>query len=351
MKKLLIFLAALSTVGTVVVVTSVKKPEVPVQVEPERPIVVPPKQKTLEEMLVEIAESDGEMFMKYLTSDELEGRMSGKRGNVEAAEFIEKAFRSYNLETSRQRVPIQRGVNQGPRQEVGDDFTHNIIGVLRGDSDSEIVIGAHFDHIGYGPSYARDRDIKIHAGADDNASGTTVVLQLAKQFSKIKPKHTIVFVCFSGEEMGLLGANYYVKNTDVKKIDLMINYDMVGRLRGTLEAIGAKKHTEFANILAGAAKKRSFQVEISGGDGGGGSDHAAFARVGVPVCFFHTGSHSDYHTIRDTYQRINMSGLNQVARLSFEVIYEFDRKVVGRLVNYNYDMDWSRDRVTFEKDE
>ena len=181
--------------------------------------------------------------LEYLTSPELEGRMSGKNGNVIAAEFIKEEFEACGLITRYHKFGITR-MNNGPKNEAGYNFTQNVYGMLEG-SDPQfkeeiVIVGAHMDHIGYGPKMSRTPyQQKIHPGADDNASGTAVLIELAKAFSKLttKPKRTIVFQAYSAEEMGLLGSRFYcdnplypLNNPRIDKHIFMLNMDMVGRL-------------------------------------------------------------------------------------------------------------------------
>jgi len=265
----------------------------------------------------------------FLASDELEGRMSGKKGNITAAEFIFGKFKSFGLKPQYQKFKIRR-LNSGPKNEHGNDYTSNIIGILEGKTNQAIIIGAHMDHIGYGPSMSRDPHRReIHNGADDNASGSTIVLELAKAFSQMKkPRHTLIFICFSAEEMGLIGSKYYVAHPIFSLDDtvLMVNFDMVGYWRNSrfLSAYGAFQIPLITEIVRDLESKYPFRVD--GTSGSGGSDHAVFGNRGIPYVFFHTGLHPYYHTPDDDAYRIDYSGLNLVAKFAFEMIYEYDQK-------------------------
>jgi acetylornithine deacetylase/succinyl-diaminopimelate desuccinylase-like protein len=166
-----------------------------------------PKTYSFEEALNSIDANELKKDLEYLASDELEGRMSGKKGNVVAADFIKKKYESFELGTIYHKFNIER-LNSGPKNESGDGFTQNIYAWVDGNDpalkDEIIVIGAHMDHIGYGPSMSRSRRIAIHPGADDNASGTVATMQIAKAFSllKDKVKRTVVFQSYSAEERG-----------------------------------------------------------------------------------------------------------------------------------------------------
>ena len=168
---------------------------------------------TLTEALETITEEECEEYVFKLADDKWEGRMSGKAGNVAAAEWIKQYHESNGLKTEYQRFDIRR-LNPGPNNETGDNYTQNIFAWIEGENPNEIVVlGAHMDHIGYGPSMSRSRTMAIHPGADDNASGTAVIMEIAEALSKMeKPKRTIVIQHYSGEEMGLIGSRYYCAN-------------------------------------------------------------------------------------------------------------------------------------------
>ena len=233
-------------IGGVILIKSpdmaVEKP--PVQQPQPQPIPEPepPQSMTPEEAVLTITEEEVKKDLYYLASDELEGRMSGKKGNVVAAEFIKKRFEDCGINAVYQKFSIWR-TNPGPHNETGDDFTQNIIGWIDGNDpnlkNEIIVIGAHMDHIGYGPSMSRSRQIAIHNGADDNASGTIALLAIAKAFSHLKDKNhrTVVFQAYSAEEMGLIGSRYYCdhpifpeNNPNLKSHKFMLNMDMIGYL-------------------------------------------------------------------------------------------------------------------------
>jgi Zn-dependent M28 family amino/carboxypeptidase len=153
-----------------------------------------------------------------LASDELEGRMSGKHGNVVSGEFVKKQYESFGLPTMYHKFSIRRA-NPGPKNETGDDFTQNVYAWVEGNDpsvkDEIVVVGAHLDHIGYGPSMsATPSRREIHNGADDNASGSVALVEIARAFLclKGKVKRTVVFQSYSAEEMGLIGSNFYCNN-------------------------------------------------------------------------------------------------------------------------------------------
>lgn len=308
----------------------------PQWVEPEPEPEPEPDPYTFEDAVTSITEESLKKDLYYLASDELEGRMSGKRGNVIAAKFIKDKFESFGLKTMYHRFRIRR-MNSGPKNERGDDFTQNIYGWIEGNDpelkDEIVVIGAHMDHIGYGPSMSRWGGGRIHPGADDNASGTVALLEIAEAFSMMKDrvKRTIVFQAYSAEEMGLIGSRYYCNNPEfpiynpsMKKHVFMLNMDMIGHLgqgRFATSFFDGNSSIDIDRYIRELNEKYSFARSITGRRGGG-SDHACFYNKRVPVAFLHTGGHSHYHKPSDTPDRINYSGMEKVARYGFELAWK-----------------------------
>ena len=207
--------------------------------------------------------------------------------------------------------------------------TDNVIGVLPG-SDPElkkenIVIGAHYDHIGLG--YFGTRDTKaegqIHNGADDNASGTAVLMNLAERLSAraSRPARSVVFIAFTAEELGLLGSTHYVGHPlfPLAATKAMINLDMVGRMKGNrLTVAGVDTAKEFRPLVTQAGQE--FGVEINPSSrAAGGSDHAAFYRKNIPVLHFYTGTHEDYHKPTDDWEKLDLQGMVKVSEVVLSV--------------------------------
>jgi Zn-dependent M28 family amino/carboxypeptidase len=198
-----------------------------------------------------------------------------------------------------------------------------------------VVIGAHFDHLGRSAQRALDpgsRDA-IRNGADDNASGTAAVLELARLFSLAPPRRSIVFVAFSGEELGLLGSQYFVEHSPVPidSIVAMINFDMVGRLRedklivsGVSTAVELPALLDSANTSAAEPRGRSpweSPLRITAlGDGFGPSDHSSFYARNVPVLHFFTDLHDDYHRASDDVDKVNAQGEAHVVDVAERVV-------------------------------
>ncbi|MCI0547717.1 MAG: M20/M25/M40 family metallo-hydrolase, partial [Candidatus Rokubacteria bacterium] len=204
--------------------------------------------------------------------------------------------------------------------ERADRRTANVIAVLPGTDPAlagqMVVIGAHYDHLGRA-------DGAVYHGADDNASGVAVVLGLARAFAATGgAPRTLVFAFFSGEELGLLGSGHYVRQPgfDAARVAAMVNFDMVGRLGGSRPTVGGLDSApELRALIADISRAES--VEVAGrGHPSGGSDHARFYSAGVPVLFFHTGSHADYHRPTDTADKIDAPGMARIAAVGARVI-------------------------------
>jgi aminopeptidase YwaD len=212
---------------------------------------------------------------------------------------------------------------------------HNIAGYLPGQTDEYVVIGAHYDHLGLGEQYslAPSKVGTIHPGADDNASGTAGVIELARWYSaQPKQKRGILFVTFAGEELGLLGSSYYVTHPDypLAKAVAMINMDMIGRIRnGKVYIGGAGTGTTLRSLLDQAPSKYGLNLDYSDTSGYGSSDHTSFTTKEVPVLFFFSGLHSDYHKPSDTWDKIDAPDATKLLELVAEVTDEL-REESGR---------------------
>lgn len=270
--------------------------------------------------------------LHYLADDAREGRGVGTRGLEEAGRYLAQAFKTIGLApggdsgTYFQTFVISHDAPAAIHTDAGGKTIRNVIGVLRGRSPALrgeiIVVGAHYDHLGYGGFGALDDPDstgKIHNGADDNASGTTALLEVARRLVTRRPERTVLFIAFSGEELGDLGSGYYVAHptVPVDSIYTMLNMDMVGRLRNAkLIVSGAATTKEFPALLdslnrSGGSDPR-FDLRASG-DGWGPSDHASFYAAKRPVLHFFTDLHGDYHRTTDDWDKINIVGLEEVA--------------------------------------
>ena len=214
------------------------------------------------------------------------------------------------------------------------DTGYNVLGYLPTGNDTTVVIGAHFDHLGWGgkgSSRYLGKEKKIHYGADDNASGTAAMMELARYFvaNKANLRYSILFAGFSGEESGLLGSAWYVRHwtVDSGKIRMMINLDMVGRLRALdkgLVIFGTGTCDQFKKYFDGtftdSTMKLSFQET-----GTAPSDVTAFYNNGIPVLFFFTGQHEDYHKPEDVLEKVDTHGVVQVTSLITRIVDHFDQ--------------------------
>ena len=211
-----------------------------------------------------------------------------------------------------------------------DTPAYNVIGMIEGSDPilkkEVIIVGAHYDHLGRGGEGSGSlapRGGDIHYGADDNASGTAGVLELARLFNAKKPKHTIVFMAFGGEEEGLLGSNYYVNHPllPLANTVAMINMDMIGRMKdGRLIVGGVGTAKEWRDLIAG---EKQFQLTLNE-DGFGPSDHSSFYGKQIPVLFFWTGTHNDYHKPSDTFDKINYADEARILEMVARIVDQLD---------------------------
>ncbi len=188
---------------------------------------------------------------------------------------------------------------------------NNVLAYLPGETDEYVILGAHYDHLGRGnfDSLAPSQIGQIHPGADDNASGTAGVLDLARRFAPMKGKlhRGILFASFAGEELGLLGSAEWVKEPTrpLEKAVAMLNMDMIGRIKDDKVYIGGVgSGSTFQGLLDQAQNKSTFKIDYSAG-GPASSDHTSFVTKHIPVLFFFSGLHSDYHKPSDTWDKIN----------------------------------------------
>lgn len=206
--------------------------------------------------------------------------------------------------------------------------TANVVGVIPGSDPSlakeYMVVGAHFDHLGWGGegSLYAGKEAAIHFGADDNASGTAALIELASRFAANPLPRTVVFTAFSGEEMGLLGSAFYTKNPSVplEQTVFMLNMDMIGRMKDNkLNIHGTGTADGFEDLVKAKAQPLGLSISTSA-DGFGPSDHTSFYIKDVPVLFLFTGLHEDYHRPTDTWEKINYPGEAKVVEYAAELL-------------------------------
>jgi len=274
----------------------------------------------------------------FLADDKLEGRETGTKGEKKAATYIAERFKNLKLEpkgTSGYFQEFTFKPKTDPHQEVKYSTANadstitgtNILGFINNNASRTIVVGAHYDHLGYGAegSLYRGEDKAIHNGADDNASGVAVMLNLASKLKNINTSNNYLFMAFSGEEMGLLGSNYFVKNSTIHldSINYMLNMDMVGRLKkdSTLAVYGVGTTPIFKQVVN--ASNTKFKI-IEKESGVGPSDHTSFYLSDVPVLHFFTGQHKDYHKPSDDSELLNYEGMEAVSNYIFDIITDLD---------------------------
>lgn len=257
----------------------------------------------------------------------------------EAADFIlskkgeSVASLEKKLNDRRKPSSFATGVLVSAKAEVLREMNNsgNVVFILPGEDEKlkeeYIIIGAHFDHIGMGgpgsPSRVPDT-IAVHHGADDNASGVSMMLALAEKFARTKGSHkrSLIFIAFTGEEVGMLGSKYFTENPgiDLAKVNAMVNLDMVGRLndstRVQVSGVGtAEGLRELVNSVNDSSIIKLSYLE----EGYGPSDHSSFYIKNIPVLFCWTGSHLDYHTPSDTYDKLNYKGMVSLSSLIFNI--------------------------------
>ena len=264
--------------------------------------------------------------ISYLASDELEGRLAGSAGERKASEYIFSNLKQLGLKAEIQ--PFEYSVKLNPHDDPssGQVNARNVIGYLDNNADKTIVIGAHYDHLGkneHHHSTEMDSEGLIHNGADDNASGVSAVLELARMFSeneKIEDAN-FIFAFFSGEEDGLMGSKAFAEDVKEKypNVVTMINLDMVGRLNKdkALTVGGVGTSPVFPDLIE-RFKPAGFNIAIDSA-GIGPSDHTSFYLKDIPVLFMFTGTHQDYHKPSDDEEKINYNGLRFITDYVFNL--------------------------------
>ncbi|MFN8344881.1 MAG: M20/M25/M40 family metallo-hydrolase [Spirosomataceae bacterium] len=266
--------------------------------------------------------------VNYLASDKMKGRGTGSKENEKAAKYIIKQYKKLGLHplgTDGFRQPFTAKIR---RIVVPDSIRKaaNVIGFLDNGAPYTIVIGAHYDHLGMGKQgSSRDKEPqgKIHNGADDNASGVAGLLELARYYAKndVKEPYNFLFIAFGAEELGLVGSRYFVNNPTLalEKIHFMSNMDMIGRYnadRGV--GIGGYGTSDaWPAVFKGVEGEVKFFTDRAGS---GGADHASFYAKKVPVLFFHTGGHDDYHMPTDDVDKIDIPAAIGILKIHIQLI-------------------------------
>lgn len=301
-------------------------------------------QSPIEKGLNAINKENAEAYIGFLASDELEGREAGFQGGRIAAEYIVsnlktmgiaplsesyyQPFETYNKERQKRgRFQVHpdsiAALKQGVHQKLS---MRNILGKIEGKNPNEyVIIGAHYDHLGFDPMLDGDQ---IYNGADDNASGVSAVLQVAKAFlaSGQQPERTVIFAFWDGEEKGLLGSEYFVQNCSfLKDVKGYLNYDMIGRnsneaVPEQVDYFYTEANKAFGDWLKNDIKKYDLNLKPiyhAWDKPVGGSDNGSFAKRGIPIIWYHTNGHPDYHMPSDHVEKINWLKIVDITKASF----------------------------------
>ena len=286
-----------------------------------RDAVIAAEHNALRKAIASISREELRHYANTLADDTFEGREAGSPGGRAAGIYLVKAL---------QRLSFEGGGYRGAYFQSFDNGYRNVLAVIPG-SDVELhrevlVIGAHYDHIGYGTHGSSNGPIGfIHNGADDNASGTAALLEISEAFKTLEepPRRTVLFAFWDGEEKGLLGSKYWVRHPTVAldRVVMSINLDMIGRLTddgvqvsGSRSSYGLRQWLCRLNRSTDLALFFPWKIDDD-------SDHWSFFENNIPTLMFHTGLHEDYHRPSDDAHRLNMEGMHQVTELVFRSVH------------------------------
>ena len=298
----------------------------------------------IERALNTINRSSAEATINFLASDELQGREAGFHGSRVTSEYIVsllqwmgvspladsyfQPFDAYRKERQKKgRLEVHPDSIAKLKQEVHQKLTmRNVLGMIPGKNTKEyVIVGAHFDHLGIDPALDGDQ---IYNGADDNASGVSAVLQIARAFlaSGQQPERNVIVAFWDGEEKGLLGSKYFVQTCPfLSQIKGYLNFDMIGRNNKPQQPkqvvyFYTAAHPVFGDWLKEDIRKYSLQLEPdyrAWENPIGGSDNGSFAKVGIPIIWYHTDGHPDYHQPSDHADRLNWDKIVEITKASF----------------------------------
>ena len=268
----------------------------------------------------------------YLASNLLEGRETGKRGETLAAQYIASRFEEMGLEGGGEDGSFFHYFDfkykPNPHSEEGAEPRKgkNVIGYLDNKAPNTVIVGAHYDHLGYGGFGSRHTgEPAIHNGADDNASGVAAMLRLAEQLKDGKAnKNNYLFIGFSGEELGLFGSKNFVKNPTInlQSVNYMMNMDMIGRLNE--EKVLAVNGVGTSPAWAVLDDIKIDMKLVTSESGIGPSDHTSFYLEDIAVLHFFTGQHEDYHKPEDDSELLNYKGIAEISDFILEIIHQLD---------------------------
>ena len=298
----------------------------------------------IERALNTINRSSAEATINFLASDELQGREAGFHGSRVTSEYIVsllqwmgvspladsyfQPFDAYRKERQKKgRLEVHPDSIAKLKQEVHQKLTmRNVLGMIPGKNTKEyVIVGAHFDHLGIDPVLDGDQ---IYNGADDNASGVSAVLQIARAFlaSGQQPERNVIVAFWDGEEKGLLGSKYFVQTCPfLSQIKGYLNFDMIGRNNKPQQPkqvvyFYTAAHPGFGDWLKEDIRKYGLQLEPdyrAWENPIGGSDNGSFAKVGIPIIWYHTDGHPDYHQPSDHADRLNWDKIVEITKASF----------------------------------
>lgn len=301
-------------------------------------------QSPIERALNTINRSSAEATINFLASDELQGREAGFHGSRVTSEYIVsllqwmgvspladsyfQPFDAYRKERQKKgRLEVHPDSIAKLKQEVHQKLTmRNVLGMIPGKNTKEyVIVGAHFDHLGIDPVLDGDQ---IYNGADDNASGVSAVLQIARAFlaSGQQPERNVIFAFWDGEEKGLLGSKYFVQTCPfLSQIKGYLNFDMIGRNNKPQQPkqvvyFYTAAHPVFGDWLKEDIRKYGLLLEPdyrAWENPIGGSDNGSFAKVGIPIIWYHTDGHPDYHQPSDHADRLNWDKVVEITKASF----------------------------------
>lgn len=301
-------------------------------------------QSPIERALNTINRSSAEATINFLASDELQGREAGFHGSRVTSEYIVsllqwmgvspladsyfQPFDAYRKERQKKgRLEVHPDSIAKLKQEVHQKLTmRNVLGMIPGKNTKEyVIVGAHLDHLGIDPVLDGDQ---IYNGADDNASGVSAVLQIARAFlaSGQQPERNVIFAFWDGEEKGLLGSKYFVQTCPfLSQIKGYLNFDMIGRNNKPQQPkqvvyFYTAAHPVFGDWLKEDIRKYGLQLEPdyrAWENPIGGSDNGSFAKVGIPIIWYHTDGHPDYHQPSDHADRLNWDKVVEITKASF----------------------------------
>lgn len=301
-------------------------------------------QSPIERALNTINRSSVEATINFLASDELQGREAGFHGSRVTSEYIVsllqwmgvspladsyfQPFDAYRKERQKKgRLEVHPDSIAKLKQEVHQKLSmRNVLGMIPGKNTKEyVIVGAHFDHLGIDPALDGDQ---IYNGADDNASGVSAVLQIARAFlaSGQQPERNVIFAFWDGEEKGLLGSKYFVQTCPfLSQIKGYLNFDMIGRNNKPQQPkqvvyFYTAAHPVFGDWLKEDIRKYGLQLEPdyrAWENPIGGSDNGSFAKVGIPIIWYHTDGHPDYHQPSDHADRLNWDKVVEITKASF----------------------------------